>query len=436
MKNIDRPQEEQLHNKPTLQDLDSFPGREIAGIEPRPEKFMKLEEGEDYQVTEKSEKVKSDKDLGDFFVFISPSAGTETKVIEAPHWRVINSPDVRAEVEIPASEDGDSVRDYFYSVNTKGVGYLKVPAKGLNIEDYDSWMIMSDKSVEDKGYRVLGFVSAGENTRGNVMEKSEELVAQGLRSELYWGLAKLKRLPFKGRMMTVDELKKNGVISPEDDFEPGQAVRLLKTNTRIAEVSDSDRQRSLELFGQAFEVFNKETADKKLELSEIKIGDSDKERVFFLEFFRRMGHNMAILLNMGYAHGAMHSSNVTLAAELGDVGTISHWSEEDQKRKIKKYGGVRRENLKDMRDMCYDLRILLKAARNAGLNAGDLNDLRNAFFEGFEGAFDAKSVKSEKSDPEKAKLWMEKIFDTVVIEGENLPSLLHNEIEDWDIIVK
>ncbi len=427
------PNLEQPVERPTLEEIDNFSGREIEGIESKPEKFLHLEEGVDFKVVKKNKKIISDKKLEDFIVFISPSTGTETKMVEAPHWRAINDNGIHSSIETSV-EGEEPVKDYFYGVSTKGIGYLKPTAKGLNIEDYDSWAVDDKEGINDRGYKVLGLISQEEARGGYLMDKSEELVGLGLRTELYWGSAELKRLPFKGEMLTVDELRDKGVLSPRKTYKPYEVVRLFKMNNRIAE-ADKSEERRLELFKKAFEVFNLETHDKGLDFPEIVIGNPEQEKIFFQEFFKRMGHNMGILLNLGFDHGFMHSANVTLAAEIADVGTICPWQEEEDPDKIKKYGGVRRSHLKDMRDMCYGLRMLLKAGKKAGLNTGDRADLELSFFGGFEGVFDSKKVDEQETRPENAKLWMDKIFDKVVIQGENLAPLLHNEVEDWDISV-
>src|SRR3989338_7240619 len=424
---------EQPVYKPTLEELDGISGREIESVESRSEKFLHLEKGTDFEVRKKNGRVVSDRNLEDFIVFISRGSGTESKIVEAPHWRAINDSDVRSSIEI-SNPDGSVSKDHFYGVSTKGIGYLKPTVKGLNIEDYDSWAVQDKEGVNDRGYKVLGLISKEEVEGGSLVEKSERLIGLGLRTELYWGTAELKRLPFRGQMMTINEMRDKNIISPKKTYTPYEVVRLFKMNNRIAEASQSDERR-LELFKKAFDVFNLETRDKGLFLPKVVIGNPELEKIFFEEFFKRMGKNMATLLNIGYDHGYMHSANVTLAAEIADVGTLSPWQKEKDKDKIKKYSGVRRSHLKDMRDMCYGLRMLLMAAGHAGLNAGDRIALQRAFFEGFSDVFDVKQIKTQKTDPTNAATWMEKIFDTVIVKGGHLPPLLHNEIEDWGISV-
>lgn len=428
------PQLEQVKNIPTLEEIDNFSGREIEGIQSKPEKFLKLEAGVDFELSQKNESIVSDHNLEDFFVFISPSAGTETKTVEAPHWRAVNDSNVHSSIEV-SGPDKIPHKEFFYGVSTKGIGYLKPTVKDLNIEDYDSWAVKDKEGVNDQGYKVLGLISQSEAEGGSLISKSQRLAGLGLRTELYWGMAEIKRLPFKGQMMTVEELRERKIISPRKDYTPYEVVRLFKMNNRIAEANQSVERR-LDLFKKAFDVFNEETRDKNLQLPEIVVGDLYSEQLFFQEFFKRMGQNMATLLNIGHDHGYMHSANVTLAAEIADVGTIAPWQEEKNEISLKKYGEVRRSHLKDMRDMCYGLRMLVKAGKQAGLNGGSKTNLAESFIHGFNSIFDDKKVKSQKTDPEKARLWMEKILSHVIIMGENLPPLLHNDVDDWDISVK
>ncbi|MBI2064581.1 MAG: hypothetical protein HYT62_00825 [Candidatus Yanofskybacteria bacterium] len=424
----EKPIVEQANVNPTLEELDSNPGREIAGIRPRPEKFLRLKEGADFTVVKKNEHITSDRDMGDFFVFISPSAGTETKTIEAPHWRTITDEGVRAEVRFD-SED-ESKRDFFYAVNVKGVGYLKPSAKGYPFEEYGTWTIKDeDGGVNDDGYKILGLTSRKESFgNGDLIDKANFFAENGLRTEVYWAIADLNRLPFRGELVATKELKKKRVLSPRIAYQPNQVIRLMKINTRIAEANESSPDRARDMFKRAFDVFNQEGRDKKMGLPELRIGDAQHEKIFFEEFFRRMGGNLAVLLNIGYHNGNMHSANITLAAEIVDVGTVTNQIEE-------KYSGVGRTSLKDMRDVCYDLRLLLSAAHRIGLETGSRDGLATAFFEGFDGKFSEKEAEEKGTDPKNAKKWLSKIFDRVVTQKGNLPSLKHYEVEDWDISV-
>ena len=142
---------------------------------------------------------------------------------------------------------------------------------------------------------------------------------------------------------------------------------------------------------------------------------------------------MATLLNMGSAHSYLHSSNVTMAAEIVDVGTIGHYSAEKIKDLIQIHHGVRRAHLKDMRDIAYDLRYLLGAGTTAELHTGKREDLARVFMDGFSFVLNSSQAQAQETDPVKARAWMQKIIDTVIVQRENLHSLSYHDVEDWDI---
>ena len=170
-----------------------------------------------------------------------------------------------------------------------------------------------------------------------------------------------------------------------------------------------------------------------LPFPEIQIGNKEHERIYFKEFFRRMGQNMATLLNIGYIHFYLHSSNVTMAAEIADIGTVGHYSKMKDKVWAKSYNGVPLPHIKDMRDVVYGLRYLMKAGKAADMHTGKRQDVADAFMEGFDAAFGASKAQEQGTDPSKARAWMRKIIDTVIVQRENLPSLLYNEVEDWGV---
>jgi hypothetical protein len=81
------PSEQQENNSfLKLSNLD-VKGREIAGLEPKIEKFSPLEIGRDIDITQQMENITSNIDLRSAFVFINPKYGSENRLVEAPHWR-------------------------------------------------------------------------------------------------------------------------------------------------------------------------------------------------------------------------------------------------------------------------------------------------------------------------------------------------------------
>ena len=411
-----------IGNLPKLEEIDGGPGREIKGLEPVRARFSRLEEGRDYEVVSENPEASSERRLQDFFIFINPGGGSEERMVYPPHWRAITTPGVRTEM-------GGEV---YYVANTKGAGYLKPAAKKIDLDRYGSWLIKDESQQQLHGYKNLGIASESDFLHGGIVNKTADLATRGLRCEVYRGVAKLKQLVYRGVLTPIEELRRKKVITTRRDFNPCLGVRLLKTNDRVEEALEAEERRT-QIFAEAFKTFNREAVDKRLDFPELTIGKKAHEKIFFAEFFRRMGKNIAVLLNIGHADFYLHSSNVTMAAEVADAGTINHWKEEKEKKFNKVYGGVRMAHIKDMRDIAYVLRKLMKAGKVDGLEVGDRESLKTAFFEGFNGTFDEDQIRSEETDPDKARQWMEKIFDTVIIERENLPSLQTRKIEDWHI---
>lgn len=400
------------------------------------EKFKKLEAGRDYKLAQTNELVESEKKLDDCFVFVNPSGGDIMMDVHSPHWRTATFPDVHSTTRVRSVEGGQFIdrKLHYYAVNVKGCGFLKPSAEGIKLEDYDTWTKVDPKNEHDFGYQILGLAAKDEFLIVDTMGKAHFLNQSGLRGEEYWGVAKLNYVYYKGQLTSIDDLRKKNVILKRRDYQPHMAVRLLKTNDRIAEATESEDRRK-KIFSDAFAVFNREVCDANLDLPELDIKNLDDQARFFNEFFRRMGGNMAVLLNVGYIHYALHSANVTMAAEIADISIAQHWK---NFRKYENYSadydGVRRGHLKDMRDIVYGLRKLLKGAKAAGLNFGKKEDLVNSFMDGFDSMFKPKYVKEiQKTNPSAARQWMEAILKSMVIENKRLPNLTENEVEDWGI---
>ncbi len=359
---------------PHLTDLD-VKGRDIAGLEPRFERFSRLELGHDVKRVVRNERVTSPYDLDRAFVFVNPSGGDLSLLVEPPHLRTITHPG------IDATYEGERVREPYYAVNTKGVGYLKPTLKGgLPLDAYVDW-----KRIDEHGrVGAFGFSDADDfyDPNGGPLWKSEFLTEAGLRTELFYAAGDLCRVYYQGKNVSVWELQRDGILPSTREFSAKIGIRLLKTNTRIAEFKEADDDRARDLMAQAFDVFNRENADKGLGFPELVLGEPESERLFFRTFFERMGKNLAVFQNVGYIGWHLHSANVTLAAEVVDTGAYMHASYYDHpdayEEFLRPYAGVRRGILKDMRDVAYGLKSLLAGAKGLGLDCGPRADLVEA----------------------------------------------------------
>ena len=407
-------------------DLD-VKGREIFGLEPKPENFSQLKSGKDFKIIHKNKNIESNQNLDDCFLFVNPTGGTEERIIQAPHWRTISTENIRA------SYENGKDKQFYYTANTKGAGYLKPRLKGKDFNGYKEW-----KRVDEHGIKGAYGMAAAEdflNDEGNLVDVSRFLTEQGLRTELYYEVAELKNAYYQGKLTPIEDLRKKNVITKKD-FTPSIGLRLLKINTRIAEVKESDDKRTGELFKHAFDVFNKENEDKKLGFPKLTIGDQESEKIYFEEFFKRMGKNMAVFQNVGYIGWAMHSANITLAAEIVDIASYESWKHlDDDPKFVKKYNGVRRGVLKDIRDVAYDLKFLIKAGKRIGLAVPAKEDLLKFYLESFSSNLDLKKLADEEDvDAVKLQEAIRKVSEAVLVQKKDLPPLKSGyDIKDWDI---
>lgn len=403
-------------------------GREIRGLEPKLEKFSRLEEGTDFKLSWVNPEIDSSADPRDDVLFVNPTGGDQELMIVPPNWRTVSAP---AEASIK-KDDGED--EYFFTANTKGVGYLKPFVKGGNLDDFDSWV---DYDFIE-GERILGLNTdrPGIKSSENQMAISNKLIKAGLRLEAHWAKAELLRIPYRGEMRTIEELQEIGLFPRKFSdknrlVRPMELVRLLKTNSRIEESLLADDRRE-KIFEEAFETFNREA--RLAGEPELAIGDRRQEQEFFKTFSRRIGANLAVMLNEGYTHGALHSSNVSMAAEFVDIDPLNYWSDDKIKSGWKeKHDGLRLHHIKDIRDSIYSLRRLYKAARLAGLSIGSRATLAENLISGFDDLFDEEKAKAHEIDGASARQWLGKIAEHVLVKRQNLSSLMHYHISEWEI---
>jgi len=410
-------------------------GREIKGLPVREERFTLLENGRDYRFTEINPQVQGAGDPERYMLFVNPTKGTETRRVKPPHWRTISTEGVGT-IRVDARPHTMPRTGYFYEVNTKGAGFLKPTAEGISVDDYDS--LISERNERD--LKILGFVPT-ENLMEpkNIIKESMFFFERGMRCEVYWVVAELQAVPFKGEMTSVHELQDRGVISAEYECY-SQALRVLKDNDRIAEAAKGKNRRK-EVFFKAFSVFNQETQDVGLEFPELDIADPEHQKIFFQEFFRRMGANLGILIDSGTYHYHLHSANITMAAEFVDIESCVHWRMVGEQINTS-FSGVRNMHIKDMRDLAYCLKRLLYGADKRGMNYGDRNELVQMCLSGFNSSVNAKSLKRrQETDPKNVKKWLESILQEVIVEGKKLQALNNAgimkpdgsrfSVEDW-----
>jgi len=426
----ERPTENTIPLK--LSDLD-VKGREIAGLEPKIEKFSRLT-AKDFTLRQKLEEISSDLDLESAFIFVNPLSGTEERLVEAPHWRTISTK-AHAEYTMPNGRT-----KHYYTFNTKGCGYLKPSLKGGNtIDKYDDWHRTNEYGAE--GAYGLAQMSGTfiDDEDVELVDKTKWLTENGLRTELYWGVAELKNIYYKGKLVSIKKLKEKGIIPNEYDYVPAMGVRLLKTNTRIAEITETDDvARAVALFKDAFKTFNQENTDEDLGYAELIFGDQKSEETFFKTFFERMGKNLAVLQNLGIIGWGLHSANVTMAAEIVDIGDCNVWTHyqkvENGDDYIQKHSGVRRGSLKDARDIAYGLKNLIQTGNDLGMKISYKEVLVDKFMDALENNLNEEMLRTQEYKKEEIISAIRKILKATIINGKKLPALKHgHKISDWGL---
>lgn len=231
-------------------------------------------------------------------------------------------------------------------------------------------------------------------------------------------------------MTDIKELREAGVIPSERQYAPHMAQRLMKTNSIVEEVYKSKERRE-ELFKEAFAIFNAEA--KHYGDSELNIKSAEDQEKFALVFIRRMAENIAVLLNTGYMHTGIHSANVTLAAEIVDIGTASHLSEN---KRIKSgfevnYGGLRLGQIKDIRDSAYSIKRMMMAMLDAGMSRPRKEECLEAMLAAFNGKANAEAMRLQGTDIDDAGKWFYDIARAVLVDNKRLHSLINYTIDEW-----
>lgn len=426
-------------------------GREIEGLPSREERFTRLGE-QSCSIVASNSTVESSRPPSDFFLFVNPTKGMETAVVHAPHWRsVTTDPGETIWVKERAKKSTDRVP--YYEVNIKGSGFLKPSLEAGNIDAYDTWSV-TKQNGDDELTMLLGLAERHDFDRGvGVINDSQFMLEMGMRTELYWTVQELKEIPFRGELTPVETLWEKGVI-PEDTH-PFQALRLFRTNTRIEEAV-ANAERRAEIFDAAFATFNRETADLGLDLPELDPSRPEHQRLFAKEFHRRMGQNLAALINSSKSHSHLHSSNITMAAEIADLESLADVRFPETtfaKGHGTMVGDTHKLFLKDIRDAAYSCWMFAKAMKRAGMDPGSGFDRKNAVEDGFINGAETVRAKDEKKQKAKFAIctaqkmraysipttrvsisyWVGQIFDKMLVKEERLVSLLHGEVADWGI---
>jgi len=92
---------------------------------------------------------------------------------------------------------------------------------------------------------------------------------------------------------------------------------------------------------------------------------------------------------------------------------------------------------KDIRDIAYDLRFLLKAGNALNMNVGNRDALTKSLLNAFAKNLNNEQLREQEYTHENVYEMAKRIFQKVLVEKENLPALKHGaDIKDWMRIIK
>ena len=138
-----------------------------------------------------------------------------------------------------------------------------------------------------------------------------------------------------------------------------------------------------------------------------------------------MGTNLAVLNNLGYCDWHLHSSNVTMASEIADIGVMFDAKSVKEQEDSKPIAhGVRVGYIKDMRDTAYTLATMLRKAEKLGIVIGDRNELFEACIHRFNETLADKDIKkTQKALADDHRKMFEYIMRKSIVEDAPLPSI-------------
>ncbi|MDF1497096.1 MAG: hypothetical protein P1P90_03470 [Patescibacteria group bacterium] len=270
------------------------------------------------------------------------------------------------------------------------------------------------ESVETPmGYDILGLLDAG--MIQTTIEKSRYLAAKGMRTEAVAGVYGIDVIRMDGKDISVKEFKKEAILilqeqlkelvrgehdteietikekikglKSEDGFRPAIEVRCMRSVLRLRDLKDAPAELRLELIREAVKSLNIEMQylglDKKFTA---ETAEGRKEWIEFISYW--IGKDVGIMHGQGLVHLFLHMGNLTLAGEVVDLDSV-----EPVLRKGKGEGREYKDNpyykrvgdgyvcvnvgteefriphtgyglpvclVKDLRDSCFSIRMLLK----------------------------------------------------------------------------
>ena len=330
---------------------------------------------------------------------------------DAPHWRAVNNTG-----KLFGYETKDGEMQYYFDVNTKGCGFIRRELVDCNDAD-------TLKGVNENGVEIhygLSWDADYELYDGNLVKLTKDLTEQGIRTELYWGIAESDKVPFNGEVLDVKEAKDKGIIYKDNDMNPNIGVRLLRTNYRLEELNKSDEDKRLVIRDTMLTNYAKEMKLKSGDdtAEELNMNDIENQKRYVMDTLSQYTKNIALLINNAMTYMYMHPSNLTMLGEIVDMGVVISLNKVDKKytdydARFGMFNGIRQGYIKDMTDLVYAIKIFLDTMSENNIatpeNEYVIENIKNVFIDNLDGSKFNK--KDKESDIDKVKSYFTKMLD-------------------------
>ncbi len=342
------------------------------------------------------------------------------------------------------SKDGKSGMHHVYTqIDIKGSGFVfpeehESKKHGLAAGELagSPEAVFVPESVETPmGYDILGLLDAG--MVQTTVEKSRKLSAKGMRTETVAGIYEFDIILMDGKEVSISDFKKQAIeilkeqlkelvrgehdqeieiikekianLRSVDGFRPVIEVRCMRSVLRLRDLKDAPSEARMELIREAIKSLNIEMQY----LGEERRFDPEsregiKKWLEFVTFW--IGKNTGIMHREGLVHEFLHMGNLTLAGEVVDLDSVQSVvkrgkgqgkmfeSEPFFTRNLEGYAyinpdlglhrlpderfGLPKCLIKDLRDVCFSFRMLLKNVPELK-RLSDSYSLANKMLEGY-----------------------------------------------------
>jgi len=287
-------------------------------------------------------------------------------------------------------------------LNIKGLGYVfpeTFESKKDNFKGnvHQPTVGFYETSEFPWNYNVLGL--ADKRVLEPILKHTQIMQRLGGRVEKIVAAAQLKQIYFEGKLIPVDDLKKQGVIPSENfdgkPFEPVQIFRLQRVPYRINDLYKADKIHKLAMLRESFEALNRENRVKG-DARQYSLNDMESVKSYIKDSVYWIGRNLGLMQGAAYTYGYFNSGNITLGlGELVDIDSMKPLKVDPDNKEVTVYVKNSPDSYKykcppvmgkDIRDGIYSIRRFLIAINSCipVVDAAFKQETAECFLQGYQ----------------------------------------------------